>query len=245
MKIRAVKTGSKAKAVQVIRYQDNERIIVKHIGSAHDEQELNELKKLARGWIKDYTGQQSLFPKEIPEWLLSIQYCSFIGVYYTFFYELINSIQGAIGFQELPELLRSLVTLRIFEPASNLRSLEMLEQYYGIKQQRKDYYKIAPQCLALKNKVERKVINFAEKQYSFNFDILFYDVTTLYFESFTEDVLRKNGFSKDNKSEQPQILVALMVTKEGFPIVFEVFSGNTFEGHTIFPWLRLLSAKTK
>ncbi len=42
-------------------------------------------------------------------------------------------------------------------------------------------------------------------------------------------------FSKDNKSQQPQILVALMVTKEGFPVAYEIFSGNTFEGHTIIP----------
>ena len=47
--------------------------------------------------------------------------------------------------------------------------------------------------------------------------------------------MRKNGFSKDNKSQQPQILIALMVSKEGFPIAYEVFSGNTFEGHTIIP----------
>ena len=74
---------------------------------------------------------------------------------------------------------------------------------------------------------------FCKANYSFNFDLLFYNVTTLYFETFEEDELRKNGISKDNKSQQPQILVALMVTKEGFPIDYEVFSGNTFEGHTI------------
>jgi transposase len=64
---------------------------------------------------------------------------------------------------------------------------------------------------------------------------LFYDVTTLYFETFAEDDLRKNGFSKDNKSQQPQILVALLVTKEGFPIAYSIFPGNVFEGHTILP----------
>jgi transposase len=64
---------------------------------------------------------------------------------------------------------------------------------------------------------------------------LFYDVTTLYFETFEEDELRRNGFSKDNKSQQPQILVALMVTREGFPIAYSIFSDNTFEGHTIIP----------
>jgi len=68
--------------------------------------------------------------------------------------------------------------------------------------------------------------------------LLFYDVTTLYFDTFEEDELRKNGFSKDNKSQQPQILVALMVTKDGFPVAYEVFPGNTFEGHTIVPVIK-------
>jgi transposase len=63
-------------------------------------------------------------------------------------------------------------------------------------------------------------------------------VTTLYFETFEEDSLRKNGFSKDNKSQQPQILIALMVSKEGFPVAYEVFPGNTFEGHTIIPVIK-------
>jgi transposase len=51
-------------------------------------------------------------------------------------------------------------------------------------------------------------------------------------------MLRKNGFSKDNKSQQPQILIALMVSKEGFPVAYEIFSGNTFEGHTIIPVIK-------
>lgn len=68
--------------------------------------------------------------------------------------------------------------------------------------------------------------------------MVFYDVTTLYFESFDADDLRKNGFSKDNKSQQPQILIALMVSKEGLPISYEVFPGNTFEGHTFIPMIQ-------
>jgi transposase len=113
-----------------------------------------------------------------------------------------------------------------------------MEKYFGIKHGRKSYYKIAPQCLELKETVESCVVAFAKEHYSFGFDIVFYDVTTLYFETFEEDALRKNGFSKDNKSQQPQILVALMVTKEGFPIAYEIFSGNTFEGHTIIPVIK-------
>ena len=233
MKIRVVTTASKARAVQIVRYQNNKRSILQHIGSAHTDAELQELMVLAAEWIKDYSKQLSVFPDESPNRLLHLNHCTFIGVQYRYFHQLITFIQDKMGLGGLAPLLNDLVIVRIFEPASKLRSLELTERYFGIKHSRKTYYKIAPQCIELKETVESKVLNFAKAYYSFNFDIVFYDVTTLYFETFEEDELRRNGFSKDNKSQQPQILVALMVTKEGFPIAYEIFSGNTFEGHTI------------
>ncbi len=110
-----------------------------------------------------------------------------------------------------------------------------MENYFGIKHSRKSFYKTVTQWFTLKEEVEQKVVHFAKQVYGFKYDLLFYDVTTLYFETFEDDELRKQGFSKDNKSQQPQILVALMVTKEGFPIPYEIFEGNTFEGNTIIP----------
>ncbi|MFW5757332.1 MAG: IS1634 family transposase [Bacteroidota bacterium] len=239
MKIRVVKTGSKAQAVQVIRYQNNKRIVLQHIGSAHTEEELSELKKFAEEWIKDYTNQLSVFPDENPSKFLHLNHSTFIGIKYNFFYKQIHSIQKLIGLDDLPALLNDLVTIRIFEPASKLRSIELLNQFFSIYHSRKSYYRIAPDCIKLKNKVEQKVVSFAKDQYSFNFDILFYDVTTLYFETFEEDELRQNGFSKDNKSQQPQILIALMVSKEGFPVAYHLFPGNTFEGHTLIPVIKV------
>ncbi|MFZ4400536.1 MAG: IS1634 family transposase [Bacteroidales bacterium] len=238
MKIRVVQTASKAKAVQVVRYENNKRIVLQHIGSAHTEKALIELMVLAEEWIKDYTNQFSIFPDENPNNLLHLSHSTFLGIKYRFFYMQICAIQEMIKLNDLPVLLNDLVTIRIFEPASKLRSLELMEQFFGICHNRKMYYKFAPECINLKKTVEQKVVNFAEVQYSFNYNILFYDVTTLYFETFEEDELRKNGFSKDNKSQQPQILIALMVSKEGFPIAYEIFSGNTFEGHTIIPVIK-------
>jgi hypothetical protein len=87
-----------------------------------------------------------------------------------------------IGLENLPVLFKDLVAIRIFEPASKLRSLELLEQYFGIRHSRKTYYNIAPNCIALKQLVEEKIMAFAAAHYAFNFDLLFYDVTTLYFE---------------------------------------------------------------
>jgi len=184
---------------------------------------------------KDYTRQLSIFPDENPNQLLHLSHSTFIGVKYRFFYDQIRAIQDMIKLDGLPSILNDLVAIRIFEPASKLRSLELMEQFFGVCHNRKAYYKIAPGCIELKKTVEQKVVDFASVHYAFKFDILFYDVTTLYFETFEEDGLRKNGFSKDNKSQQPQILIALMVSKEGLPVAYEVFSGNTFEGHTIVP----------
>ena len=238
MKIRVVKTASNANAVQVVRYQQNIRKVLHHVGSAHNEEDLKNLMILAEEWIKDYSQQLSIFPDESPNKLLHLNHSVFLGVKYRYFYQQIDFVLDKMGLDILPALLRDLVIIRIFEPASKLRSLELLNQYFGVHHNRKTYYKIAPECIDLKETVEQKVVDFAKANYAFSYDLLFYDVTTLYFETFQEDELRKNGFSKDNKSQQPQILIALMVSKEGFPIAFEIFAGNTFEGHTIIPVIK-------
>jgi hypothetical protein len=85
MKVRVVKTASNANAVQVVRYQNNKRIVLQHIGSAHSEVELSNLILLAEEWIKDYSKQFSIFPDENPNSLLHINHSTFIGVKYHFF----------------------------------------------------------------------------------------------------------------------------------------------------------------
>ena len=128
MKIRVVKTASKAKAVQIVRYKNNKRVILQHIGSAHSETELDELLIIAEEWMKNFSKQLSIFPDESPNKLIHLNHCTFIGVQYNFFYQQINVIQDKMGFAELPRLLNDLVTMRIFEPTSKLRSLELMNK---------------------------------------------------------------------------------------------------------------------
>ncbi|MBK9290310.1 MAG: IS1634 family transposase [Bacteroidetes bacterium] len=97
--------------------------------------------------------------------------------------------------------------------------------------------------ISFKNQVLEKVNVFAQKEHGFDYSLLFYDVTTLYFETFEGDELRRTGFSKDGKWQQPQILVGLMVSKDGFPLDFDIFTGNTFEGHTILPVVKAFIQK--
>ncbi|NTW32306.1 MAG: hypothetical protein HGB12_06740, partial [Bacteroidetes bacterium] len=70
-------------------------------------------------------------------------------------------------------LLLNLVAIRVVEPASKLRSLELLDTYFGIKHRRRSYYQSDPQWLVLKEKIETIVVDFAKKIYDFKFDLLF------------------------------------------------------------------------
>lgn len=244
LKIRVVKTASNSRSVQIIYYANRKTKVFKHIGSGNSDDQVAELRLIAEDLINQVSPLLPLEREPKFHNLLSVEKCDFIGTYYSFFYEVIADLMTQIGLDKIrKDLLFDLVVIRILEPASKLRSITLLEQYFGIKHRRQTFYESAPKWLNLKDKVEGIVMSFAKQNYAFNFDVLFYDVTTLYFETFKEDELRRNGFSKDNKSQQPQILVALMVTKEGFPISYEIFPGNTFEGHTIIPVVKKIINK--
>lgn len=133
LKIRVITTGSNAKAVQAIRYQNNKRIVVKHFGSGHTDLQLDELLEIANQWVVDYSLQLSLFDDKNPNTVLNINHCAFLGVYFSFFHQVIRSLQLQIGFGSLNQFLNDLVIVRILEPASKLRSIELLDTYFGIK----------------------------------------------------------------------------------------------------------------
>ena len=245
-KIRQIKYTTNTTSIQVYKIVNRKRVILRHIGTARSDQEKTDLLLLAKDYIEKISKQLCLFNEEQTGSIINLNQIEFIGVYYSFLYELLSKLIVKIGFDKLQSnMLLDLVIIRMITPASKLESIELLDDYFGIKHRRQNYYDFAPQWLELKSKAEHVALKYAQKHYAFFYDLLFYDVTTLYFETFKEDDLRRNGFSKDNKSQQPQVLVALMVTKEGFPIAYEVFAGNTFEGHTIIPVIKSFIIKNK
>ena len=74
-------------------------------------------------------------------------------------------------------------------------------------------------------------------------EVLFFDVTTLSFASEQSDELRKKGFSKDGKPHKVQLVLALIQTKEGLPITYELFPGNTTDVKTLEPAMQTLKAR--
>jgi transposase len=75
--------------------------------------------------------------------------------------------------------------------------------------------------------------------------VVFYDVTTLYFEASHEDDLRKMGFSKDGKAQNPQIVLGLLVASKGYPLAYEMFEGSKYEGHTMIPVVEAFKKRFK
>lgn len=257
-RVRTVKTSSGAIAVQVVEYVDNRRIILFHAGSARSEEELLSLKESAFGWIDKNNPQKFLFPlvpaKQNPSSLISLEKCHYLGFRYQLLYDIFWSLGIKLKFHLIPEskILNDLVIARIAAPSSKLEAFEFIADYFGIKHHRTSLYRQLDKSRDIvavwKSHAEGRIIAFAKKHFGFKFNLVFYDLTTLYFESEKDEEgvgLRKIGFSKDNKPSNPQVMIGLLVNDLGFPISYQVFPGNKFEGHTLMPSINHLRKKYK
>lgn len=237
--IRTTQTISGATAVQAVAYKNRRTVILKHFGSARTKEELMALIQSAEQWLAKVTGQSNLFVPESDGRVLHLGVSRCAGVRYACARLVLTETLRRIGFVLLGNrLLLDLAIMRVFEPSSKSRALELLKRYFGIVYARRTLYRILPKLVTCKTKAEKTAILFAKKRLGSGLSLVLYDVTTLYFESFDADELRKPGFSKDNKSAQPQIVLGLLVNTDGFPLRYEIFAGNTFEGKTMLPVLR-------
>lgn len=205
--IRVDRTDPNAQRVQVIRYANRRPVILKHIGTAHTEEELVDLKALAAAWILSNPPQPQLFEEDAAPVPRVLQEYEYRGFRFAYVYELLHRLCERFGFHIFAdEILIDLVIMRIFEPASKLRSLGLLSNYFSITHSEPALYRSLRRFPKLKQSVEEKIVAVAKSEFGFDFSFVLYDVTTLYFETFKSDDLRKPGFSKDNKSQQPQIV---------------------------------------
>ena len=232
-RIRKVKTKSGATAIQVVQFHGHRAKIAKHIGSCKEDIEYALLLKQAQEWIDGQTLQANIFP-EPKQKVLVVERGVCIAVTHHFAYQFFMSCLKECNLTHLPPLLLDLAIIRLIEPASKLRSIELLSRYFGIHYTQRIYPKI-PQLITHKADIEQCAYSVAEQKFKEPFYYVLYDVTTLYFESFKADELKIQGFSKDNKSQQPQIVIGLLVTHSGLPLSYNVFAGNTFEGKTMLP----------
>ena len=237
LRIRKIKNRSGSTSIQVVSRPNRKIKIEKHFGTAKTKDELAELLRQAGMFINDQTNTQQLPFNAVTD--EHFDKLTLKNVFHNYAYEFLSKCYSKLNFDHInSQLLKDLAIIRIIEPSSKIRAIELLDEYFGIKYTKNRLYKELPGLINLKELCEETAINFSKTSFSFDFNLVFYDVTTLYFESFKEDNIKKCGFSKDNKFNQPQIVLALMVTQQGFPIGYEIFEGNKFEGHTIIPVIK-------
>lgn len=240
-RIRKVKTGSGATAIQVGRYVGKRFQLTKHIGSAKEADKIAELIGIAKEYIRSHSPQIELNFNPSSEEVLFKRGIVVESSTLSEAFDYLSKVYAVIGFNKLEnDTLKHFAIIRVLEPASKARSILLLKKYFDISYKKTTVFRRLSELAALKEQAVHIAIEYAKDHLGFDYSLVFYDVTTLYFESFNEDEFRRNGFSKDNKSNQPQILIGLVVDKTGFPIYYDIFKGNTFEGKTIIPVITAL-----
>lgn len=223
--------------------QGKQRSSLKHIGSAHTEHELELLMAEARQYAETHCRQPNLFAEAPPEpspspLPIALAHAKLVGVTHQFARRVLLACARKCGLGDLPEFYLDLALMRIIEPASKLKTLELLQRYFSVRYIERTAYRMLSKLIEHQETIENAAIQTARDDMQETFSLVLYDVTTLYFESFKEYDFQKPGFSKDNKPIQPQIVVGLITTRSGFPVMHEVFEGNTFEGHTMLAILK-------
>ena len=225
--IRKVKTASGATAVQIAYKQKGHIVKIVHIGSAHNDEELNLLPMLARKRLQG--DQPELFPEAHSTLRLGIKR-SFSDL----LWKTLQQQYRHLGFDQInDEVFEALCIARIVEPTSKLDSLRVLADLGVNPIDRNKLYR----CLVRAADLDyRRIISQACFAYIHGDDLTFllYDVTTLYFEVQKEDNYRKPGLSKERRLE-PQIIIGLLVDRNGFPLGLHSFEGNKAETKTILP----------
>src|SRR3989339_552931 len=247
MFVRKKKNKSGSTSIQIIDKSIGYKV-VQTIGVSKNLEEIKLLIKKAENFIETSGGNQiELFNSETPEELIIENFLAELSnaQIHTIGPELIfGKLFDRLGFGIIKEkLFRHIVIARLAYPTSKLKTVDYLYRYRGIKVEIDAIYRFLDK---LNNKYKESVEKVAyehSKKILKNISVVFYDMTTLYFEAEDEDDLRKIGFSKDGKFQCPQIMLGLLVGKDGYPIGYDIFEGNTFEGHTLLPFLRQISKK--
>lgn len=242
MFVRKKRNNSGSISVQIIDKSNGYRVF-KTVGSSKNPEKIRQL--VARGWdiIQSSCGrQEKLFTLKTKEELLIQDFLSELSnsQVRTIGPELIfGTLFNLIGFNEIEdELFRHITVARLAYPTSKLKTVDYLYRYRGIGVKIDAIYRFLDKLSgAYKETVERIAYEYTKRTLK-NISVVFYDMTTIYFEAEDEDDLRKIGFSKDGKFQKPQIMLGLLVGQNGYPIGYDIFDGNTFEGHTLIPVLQ-------
>jgi transposase len=246
MFLREKKNKSGSISIQIIQKLRGKYKVLQTIGSGRTEQEVAKLNYLGKQEIERLSTQPELFVWEndlqIEQIFSNLSNASIriVGPELIF-----GKLYDKIGFGSIQQdLFRHLVIARIAYPLSKLKTVDYLYRYQGLTLDIDKVYRFLDKLNnELKEQVEQISYAHTLKVLEGKISVVFYDMTTLYFEAEDEDDLRKTGFSKDGKHSNPQIFLGLLVGTGGYAIGYDIYEGNIFEGHTLIPFLEKISSR--
>lgn len=247
MFIRKKKNKSGSVSVQILIKNGRSNKLIKSIGFAKTLREEELLLLLAKSELEKLQGIQSLFIEHddlvVDNFVngISNNHLQIVGS------ELIlGKIYDKIGFPNSGCLnyFRNLVLCRLVYPGSKLKTIDYFRQHLNIDVSVYSIYRFLDELnINLKPTIEQISFEYSKKILGGKIGVVFYDMTTLYFEASEEDDFRIPGFNKDGKHQQPQIMIGLLVSSHGYPIGYQIFEGNTSETKTLIPVLELFQEK--
>lgn len=247
MFIRKNKNRSGSVSIQITRKVNRKNKVVKTVGVAGTQREEELLMLLANTELERLHGMQYLFVEHddlvVENFVGDIanEHLQIVGP------ELIlGKIYDKIGLSNdgSCNYFRNLVLSRVVYPRSKLKTAEYFKQHLNIEVSIYSIYRFPDELnLGLKPIIEQAVFEHTRKLLKNKIGVVFYDMTTLYFESSQEDDYRIPGFNKDGKHQQPQIIIGLLVSNHSYPLGYRIFEGNTSETKTLIPVLENFQKK--
>lgn len=209
------------------------------VGISSDAREIEELVNKGKEWIMHHGGQSVLdfdgveesFAR-VDEMLDSIESAAINGTQL-----ILNKVYDLVGFDAISDdVLRNLVIARICQPGSKVATAAYLKAYYKEDVNHWQIYRYMDKLYNTQQEaVQRVSVAHTMKILGGQIGLMFYDVTSLYFETPSRDDLRQPGFSKDGKTSESQIILGLLVSAGGYPLSYAVFNGSQYEGRTMIP----------
>jgi hypothetical protein len=154
------------------------------------------------------------------------------------------------------QILQVLAAYRLIAPGSewklhrewfgNSAMADLLGADFGLAEAHK-LYACHDRLLAHKDALCSHLVGRWRDLFNASFDVLLYDLTSTYFEidaaALPEGAKRRHGYSRDRRSDCPQVVIALVVTPEGLPLAYEVLPGNTKDNQTLRQFLAKIEAQ--
>jgi transposase len=241
MYVRKKQNRSGTTSVVIVDKTGGKLRYLKTIGISSDGKAIADLYQQGKKWIAHQCGKRDMFAtqaqefeeKQVTDFLLNnIENVLLNGTQL-----ILDPVFKAVGFDAIDDdILKHLAIARLCQPSSKAGTVDYLKSYFDEDVELHKIYRYLDRLHnTLQDKIQEISVEHTRRVLGGKIGLVFYDVTTLYFETDYSDDFRERGFSKDGKHAHPQVVLGLLVSRDGYPLSYSLFNGSQYEGRTMIP----------